>query len=104
MVVVVVVVVVVVIVMVMVKMMELLVTLFRLQSQPDNFTLATKLPCVVVRCIPSPTPLHPLQNCNTLRMSSAPAMASTAATPTIRPRSSTLKARAPSRSCFTPLN
>ena len=41
-------------VVVMVMVMVLLVTLFRLQSQPDNFTLATKLPCVVVRCMPSP--------------------------------------------------
>jgi hypothetical protein len=57
--------------------------LTHIQDQPDNFTLATKLPCVVVRHITLPS----LSNCNNLHMFFALETASTAATRTIPRRS-----------------
>ena len=65
-----------------------------LQDQPDNFTLATKLPCVVVR----PNPLLSLTNCNIFHMFFVLATESTAATRTTLPPNSTLRASGRTRS------
>ena len=65
---------------------EIVLSMARLiyfQDQPDNFTLATKLPCVVVRHIPLPSQ----SNCNILHMFFDLETASTAATRTTPRRS-----------------